>query len=148
MRIILMSTWTEHAHSTLVASGARTGGARSAVIDLLAQEECCLSAQEMWDRLRRRKHSASLASVYRTVELLHDRGLLQRVDVGAGVARYERAQPGGEHHHHVVCDSCGAIAAFEDDSLERAIDALGKRLRHRVEAHEVVIRGVCPKCTD
>jgi Fur family ferric uptake transcriptional regulator len=146
MRIILMLEWSQHAHETLASGGVRAGGARNAVIDLLAGEQCCLSAQEMWERLSRRKHSASLASVYRTVELLHDQGLLQRVDVGAGVARYERALPGGEHHHHVVCDSCGGITPFEDEPLERAIDALGNRLRHRVAAHEVVIHGVCPKC--
>jgi Fur family ferric uptake transcriptional regulator len=80
--------------------------------------------------------------------LLGDEGLLQRVDFGRGVARYEPANPGGEHHHHVVCDGCGKITAFEDDRLERAIEGLAGRLRHRVTAHEVVIRGACPACAE
>jgi len=139
--------WAEHARSTLAAEGVRTGGARRAVIDLLSTQECCLSAQETWERLRKRRHSASLASVYRAVELLSDVGLLKRVDVGGGVARYERALPGGEHHHHVVCDSCGEITAFEDRALEDAIDGVAGRLDHRVAAHEVVIHGTCPSCS-
>jgi Fur family transcriptional regulator, ferric uptake regulator len=138
--------WADHALGTLREQRVRAGGARAAVIDLLAGQDCCLTAQEIWERLRRRRHAASLASVYRAVELLGDMGLVQRIDVGGGVARYEPARPGGEHHHHVVCDTCGAITAFEDEGLEEAIEGLARRLRHRVSAHEVVIRGSCPNC--
>jgi Fur family ferric uptake transcriptional regulator len=54
--------------------------------------------------------------------------------------------PGGEHHHHAVCDSCGSITPFEDPSLERAIDRLGSRLDHTVAAHDVVLHGRCARC--
>lgn len=140
------SGWAEHARSSLRREGVRAGGARAAVIDLLGGQHCCLTAQEIWERLRRRRHAASLASVYRALELLAELGLVQRIDVGSGVARYEPALPGGDHHHHVVCDSCGRITAFEDEGLERAIDRLAGRLGHRVSAHDVVIRGACPTC--
>jgi Fur family ferric uptake transcriptional regulator len=85
--------------------------------------------------------------VYRAIDLLHDLGLVQRVDVGEGGTRYEPVIPGGEHHHHVICDSCGRVAAFEDAAMERAIDRLGRRLGHSVSGHEVVIRGTCPRCS-
>ena len=146
MRAKTVHDWADHARATLREEGARAGGARRAVIDLLAEQECCLSAQEIWERLRNRKGAGSLASVYRTVELLHELGLVQRIDVGEGVARYEPALPSGDHHHHVVCDRCGRIAAFEDEDLEEAISSLASRLRHRVSAHEVVIHGQCPRC--
>lgn len=138
--------WADHARGTLRDEGARAGGARRAVIDLLAEQDCCLSAQEIWERLRDREGAGSLASVYRAVELLHELGLVQRIDVGEGVARYEPALPSGDHHHHVVCDRCGRIAAFEDEHLEEAISSLASRLHHRVSAHEVVIHGECPRC--
>jgi Fur family ferric uptake transcriptional regulator len=140
------TAWADHARVTLRDRGVRPGGARSAVIDLLGGQSCCLSAQEIWEKLRRRASAPSLASVYRAVELLHELGLVQRIEVGGGVARYEPALPGGDHHHHVVCDRCGRIAPFSDDRLEEAITALADRLRHRVSAHEVVIRGSCPRC--
>jgi Fur family ferric uptake transcriptional regulator len=86
------------------------------------------------------------ASVYRALDLLHSAGLVQRVELGDGGARYEALIPGGDHHHHVVCDRCGRITPFEDRALERAIDRLGTRLHHRVSGHEIVLRGECPRC--
>jgi Fur family ferric uptake transcriptional regulator len=140
--------WAAHARAELRRQKIRGGGARAAVVDLLGAQHCCLPAQEIWERLRSSRHSASLASVYRALELLHELGLVQRIEVGEGAARYEPALPGGEHHHHVVCDDCGAITAFSDERLEHAIEGLERRLRHRVSAHEVVIRGACPRCAE
>jgi Fur family transcriptional regulator, ferric uptake regulator len=138
--------WKDHARATLRDEGFRTGGARSAVIDLLARQQCCRSAQEIWEELHGEDAAPGIASVYRAVETLQKLGLVQRVDVGEGVARYEPALPGGDHHHHVVCERCGRIVPFSDDRLERAIDSLGERLGHRVSGHEVVIRGACRPC--
>jgi len=139
-------SWSARAHEALEAEGHRAGGARSAVIELLAGEGCCLTAQEILDRLTERGERIGIASVYRALEVLHGLALIQRVDVGEAGYRYERIVPGGEHHHHVVCDSCGRVTAFEDAALERAIDRLGKRLHHDVAAHDVVIHGACPRC--
>ena len=127
-------------------AGQRTGGARSAVVDLLADQDCCLSAQEIADRLRSRGNRVGTASVYRALDLLRGIGLVQRIEVGEGGARYEPVIPGGEHHHHVLCDSCGRLSAFEDEGLERAIARLAKRLRHEVSGHDVLIHGRCARC--
>jgi Fur family ferric uptake transcriptional regulator len=140
------SGWAELATEALGEAGQRAGGARAAVVELLAEQDCCLSAQEISDRLRSGSKQVGTASVYRALELLHGIGLVQRVEVGAGGARYEPVIPGGEHHHHVLCDSCGTISAFEDDGLERAIGRLAKRLRHEVSGHDVLIHGRCARC--
>jgi Fur family ferric uptake transcriptional regulator len=139
-------SWSELAVQALGEAGHRRGGARLSVVELLARHDCCLSAQEIAARLRAEGGPVGTASVYRALDLLHRKGLVQRVEVGDGGARYEAVVPGGEHHHHVVCDRCGAIAQFEDRALERVIDRLGGRLGHRVSGHDVVIRGVCPRC--
>jgi Fur family ferric uptake transcriptional regulator len=115
------------------------------VLETLAAEPCCLTAQEIFDNVRSRGASVGIASVYRTLELLSQLSLLRRVDIGVA-ACYEPAQPGGEHHHHVVCERCGKVAPFEDEGLEDAIDRLGRRLRYTVGVHEVVLRGACPEC--
>ena len=139
------SEWLDHARTELQAAGLRTGGARSAVLETLAEEPCCLTAQEIFDSLRSGDRRVGIASVYRTLELLSKLSLVRRVDIGSA-ACYEPAHPGGEHHHHVVCDDCGKVAAFEDRSLEDAIDRLGRRLKYNVGVHEVVLRGACPEC--
>src|SRR3954452_17917137 len=128
--------WAQHTRSELSRAGHRAGSARLAVVDLLAAQECCLSAREIADELRDR---VGIASVYRALEVLDDLGLVQRLDAGEGVVRYEPAPPSGEHHHHVVCDRCGRVTAFEDEALERAIHSLSDRLDHAVEGHDVVL---------
>lgn len=138
--------WAEGAIEALADAGHRSGGARTAVIDLLAHQSCCLSAQEVADRLAGEGSSVGLASVYRALDLLHGMGLVQRVDLGDGGSRYEPILPGGEHHHHAVCDRCGRVTSFEDDKLETALHRLAGRLHHSIKAHEVVIHGDCRRC--
>ena len=139
--------WSEQAQRALRNSGHRAGGARSAVVELLAGQSCCLSAQEISEGLRAQGTDVGLASVYRALDLLHEMGLVQRVEIGEGGSRYEPIVPGGEHHHHAVCDSCGRVTAFEDERLERTLERLAGRLRHSMSGHDIVIHGDCPRCT-
>ena len=138
--------WSELALEALRGAGHRSGGARQAVVELLAQTDCCLSAQEIADRLKTRRSRVGIASVYRAIDVLQGIGLVQRVDVGEGTSRYEAVVPGGEHHHHIVCESCGRISAFEDQGLERAISCLAGRIGHRVYRHDVLLHGHCTRC--
>jgi Fur family ferric uptake transcriptional regulator len=138
--------WTEHVEDVLARAGLKHGGARQRVIDLLAREPCALSAVEIEDALRAAGKPTGRASVYRVLDLLVDHGLVERVAVGPGLARFERAHPSGEHHHHLVCEQCGRLVAFDDPELEQAIDSLSERLGVRVEHHDVVLRGACEQC--
>jgi Fur family transcriptional regulator, ferric uptake regulator len=140
------ASWTEHVHAALARAGLKRGGARERVIELLADQDCALSAVEIEDALRAQGRSTGRASVYRVLELLVEHGLVERVEVGDGQARFERQQPGGEHHHHLVCEHCGRLVAFDDAGLERAIDRLSERLGVRIESHDVLLRGACGRC--
>jgi Fur family transcriptional regulator, ferric uptake regulator len=133
--------WSEQAQRALKEAGHRAGGARSAVVQLLAGQSCCIS-----DDLRAQGTDVGLASVYRALDLLHEMRLVQRVEIGDGGSRYEPIVPGGEHHHHAVCDSCGRVTAFEDERLERALERLAGRLRHSMSGHDIVIHGDCARC--
>jgi Fur family ferric uptake transcriptional regulator len=132
----------------LESAGHRWGSARLAVVEVLADQSCCLTAREIADELERRGTRTGLASVYRALELLHELALVQRLDVGDGTARYELASPSGDHHHHVVCDRCGRVTAFEDERLEQAIHARAERVDHAIDAHDVLLRGECPRCVE
>ena len=139
--------WVEEAERRLRAAGHRSSSPRSAVLALIGRQECVLSAREIADELRAGGREVGVATVYRTLEVLEDLHLVQRLDVGGASARYEPAMPGGEHHHHhLVCDDCGRVTPFEDPSLERAIDDLGERLDYTVGHHDVILRGRCPRC--
>lgn len=140
--------WTEHVDEVLGRAGLRHGGARQRVIDLLADEGCALSAVEIEDALRVQGTPTGRASIYRTLELLVDHGLVERIMVGQGLARFERTHPDGEHHHHLVCEHCGRLVAFDDPELEGAIDSLPERLGVRFEHHDVMLRGACYDCDE
>jgi Fur family transcriptional regulator, ferric uptake regulator len=146
MAIAAGGNWTQRTLEALHGGGYRNGLARRAVVELLGRQDCCLTAQEIFDALRADGRKVGIASIYRVLELLTEKGLLQRVDFGAGVARFEPAHSSGEHHHHLVCSTCGRVEAFEDDELERALRKVESRTGYSVAGHDVVLRGTCGSC--
>jgi Fur family transcriptional regulator, ferric uptake regulator len=138
--------WTEHTRATLERNGYRVSAPRSAVVECLADLGCSVTAKEIADDLRERGEDIGVASIYRTLDLLHGLRLARRVDAAEGVARYEPADPSGEHHHHLVCESCGEVSSFEDGELEQAIERLSGRVDFAIAAHDVTLRGECPDC--
>lgn len=149
----LASEWAVHARQVLRRAGHHRGAARERLIDLLARQDCALSALEIEDGLRSvgagvGERAVGRASVYRALELLRDHDLISRLDLGDGIARYEPVDPGGEHHHHhLVCEQCGQLVPFDDPALERSINQLSRRLGFDTKDHEVTLRGNCPDCT-
>jgi Fur family ferric uptake transcriptional regulator len=141
-------SWAQHAAGELAHAGYRRGGARSLVIELLDEQECARSAVEIEDELRRRNRAVARASVYRILDQLDRLGLVQRVETGQSMIRYEPVREGRGHHHHLVCDSCGSVTPFADEELERAIVRLTGRVPLEVSEHEIVLHGSCPSCAD
>jgi Fur family ferric uptake transcriptional regulator len=87
-----------------------------------------------------------MASVYRALEGLDELGLVQRIDLGDGVSRFEPAHTDGEHHHHLVCDDCGKVEAFEDPALEAALERVAGGRGYEAGGHDVLVRGACGTC--
>jgi len=138
--------WVARAEDALAAAGYRRGGARRAVLELLEDQSCALTAVEIEDALRAAKRRVSRASVYRVLDELERLRLVQRVETGQAMVRYERVCSHHEHHHHLVCDGCGVIIPFSDDALEQAISSLSERVPLTVSEHEIVLRGACRDC--
>src|ERR1700686_1589372 len=116
------SSWVEGAEATLAAAGHKRGGARHAVLELLGGEHCALSALEIEDALRASSsRRVSRASVYRILDELERLRLVQRVEIGQAMVRYERVCAEEGHHHHLGCDECGAVMPFSDPRLGGAI---------------------------
>ena len=141
-----ISPWATRAAQALSDAGYRRGGARRAILELLDEQTCALTALEIQHALGARKREVSRASVYRVMEELTEIGLVQRVETGHPMVRYEPVRSGPGHHHHLVCDRCGRLEPFTDEGLERAIRRLSDRLPLRVSEHEIVIHGACEVC--
>jgi Fur family ferric uptake transcriptional regulator len=144
--------WVQRAEAELAAAGRKRGGARRSLLELLAGQECALTAQEIEGALRARPALArtarpvSRASVYRILDELEALRLVQRVETGQAMVRYERVCEQDAHHHHLVCDDCGVVMPFSDPALERAIETLSERVPLTVSEHEIVLHGSCRDC--
>ena len=153
-------SWAGRADRALEAAGYRRGGARSAVLTLLDSQPCALTATEIEGSLakksaiaadgraavRRPRGPVSRASIYRILDELEGLGLVQRVATGQTMIRFEPVRPAEHHHHHLVCNDCGAVAPFADTELERTIRELSERVPLAVSEHEIVLRGQCSEC--
>ncbi len=138
--------WTESALERLADAGYRRGGARRELLTLMGEQRCALTAIEMEQALAESGRRVSRASIYRILEELDEIGVVQRVEIGGGMARFEPVRRGRGHHHHLVCDRCGRLEPFSDEGLERAIKRASERVALDVSEHEVVLHGACNAC--
>jgi Fur family transcriptional regulator, ferric uptake regulator len=141
-----MAGWILEAREQLRDTGHRNGAARTRLLEALDDQTCCLSAAELREAVNASGWEIGLASVYRTLDVLVEHGLVQRVDLGDGIARYEPVHASREHHHHLVCDDCGRVEPFVDPGLERSIERVEATSGYHVSAHDVVLRGACNDC--
>jgi Fur family ferric uptake transcriptional regulator len=141
-------TWAEHAQRVLAQTKHHTGAARQALLELLDAQTCALTAIELEDALRARARPIGRASIYRILDELERLHLIQKLQVGQAMARYEPSRAGEGHHHHLVCDNCGTVTPFTDPDLEAAIQKLSRRVPMRVAEHEIVLHGACQDCSD
>jgi Fur family ferric uptake transcriptional regulator len=140
------TTWSERALDELRTAGYRHGGARARVIGYLDAQECCVAAQDIHQALHSSGERVGLATVYRVLDALVGTRLVQRVDLGDGVARFEPVRESVEHHHHIVCDDCGRIEPFADARLERVLRDVEQSSGYEVAGHDIVLRGACSAC--
>jgi Fur family ferric uptake transcriptional regulator len=139
-------TWADVALERLRRESGRTGAARRVVVGFLERQECCVSAQEIHDTVRADGARVGIASVYRALDGLGELGLVERVDLGDGITRFEPARGGEHHHHHFLCGDCGKVEPFADPALEAALERLAGDRSFAVEGHDVVLRGACDDC--
>lgn len=124
--------------------GPRTTPQRQAVLDALNEVEDFRSAQEVHELLSSRGSGIGLATVYRTLALYADRGLVDVLRREDGEAIYRRCSD--THHHHLVCRSCGATVEVEGPAVERWASAIAAEHGFADLSHTLEIVGTCADC--
>jgi Fur family ferric uptake transcriptional regulator len=133
----------------LARRGYRITAPRRAVLDALATGQEPRTVAQLHHALGVER--VNLVSVYRTVKLLCDVGLVRATDAAQGQRRYELAEPFTAHHHHLICRRCGQIEDLDGCLLEAdVLVRLGRRVRQshgfRVTDHELRFFGTCRRC--
>ena len=106
-----------------------------------------VSADEIMERLRTEGEAVGKATVYRTLGLLVEAGLVREHDFGEGFRRYE-PNPTRPHHEHLVCTECGKVIEFEAPEIERIETEIADRHHFLPDHHKVEIYGLCEECHD
>ena len=118
---------------------------RQAVFDQLFARHEHVEADEILVRLRARGKKISRATIYRTLELLVDSGIVGRVRIGEIGYRYERLRA-GEHHDHLICNECGRVIEFFEPRIEGLQDEVCDRYGFLPISHSHQMRGICRQC--
>jgi len=132
----------------LSATGVRYTPARRAVVAELLRSGGPRSAAELDDGLRR---SVPLSSLYRSLAVLEEAGVLIPHHGTRGVTRYEPAEWLSGHHHHLVCTDCGAVedvavSRSDEGRLDDLVGAIAGRAGFRAGGHALEIEGRCVRC--
>ncbi len=136
----------------LKQNGLKVTNQRVAILEVLNNRPGKhLTAEEIYDYVKKKFPEIGLATVYRTIQLLSDLHLIDKLNLGDGYVRYEIGRKNKEeschHHHHLICLDCGDIFAFQDDLLETLEERIKETLGFVVEDHEVKLYGHCKKCS-
>ncbi|MDH4224624.1 MAG: transcriptional repressor [Deltaproteobacteria bacterium] len=118
---------------------------REAVINAIFTNPGHFEAEELVARLQKGDHRASRATVYRTLELMKECQLVEKLDFGTPQSYYEQVTP-GQHHDHLICTGCGQITEFHDESLESAQHKATARHGFEETHHSLRIFGICARC--
>lgn len=106
-----------------------------------------LSAEDVHNIVRQQSNDIGLATVYRTLELLSDLDILQKMDFGDGRSRYEiNESTSPHHHHHLICLACGKVIEFADDLMEDLENIIAQNSNFTIVDHQVKFYGYCQEC--
>jgi Fur family transcriptional regulator, ferric uptake regulator len=122
--------------------GFRSTGPRRAVLDAAERRGGRFTAEDIYAELR--PAGIGRATVFRTLDLLAERGHLERIHSDKHCSTYTVCGPG--HHHHLVCIRCADVVEITTDSAERAVRAIAREAGYELQSHLLEIRGVCRRC--
>ncbi len=109
-----------------------------------------LSAEDVHGILRKQKSEIGLATVYRSLELLSNLGILLKMEFGDGCSRYELNDndPFSHRHHHLICLKCHKVIEFHEDKLDELEAEIADKSGFEIVNHEVKFFGYCKECRE
>jgi Fur family ferric uptake transcriptional regulator len=130
----------------LAAAGERVTRQRLLVADALASAARQVSAQDLYDRLRRLEPRIGRATVFRTLEALVAAGVARRLEQDGHVYGYVACRP--EHHHHLACDQCGRVEEIGEGYITPVAERLAAERGFQIDDARLDFYGLCATCAE
>lgn len=116
---------------------------------LLEHEDDHLSAEDVYLLVKDKSPDIGLATVYRTLELLTELKVVDKINFGDGVSRYDLRQEGADHfHHHLICIECGTVDEIQEDLLGDVEKIVEHDFNFKIKDHRLTFHGICWRCHD
>jgi Fur family ferric uptake transcriptional regulator len=128
----------------LSQEGHRLTTPRQAIIKMVAPRHDHFSAQEVWEEVRANHSGIGRATVFRTLDLLTELGVLNRIHTGDGCHRYTVCET--THHHHMMCVGCGTVIPLEAGGIESQIRRMAEEAGFDLLTHHLELVGRCASC--
>ena len=129
----------------LEREGLRMTEQRRVIADVLGESTDHPDVEELYNRATARDPNISIATVYRTVKLFEEAGILDKLEFGDGRARYEDAER--EHHDHLIDINSGEVIEFVDEEIEALQEKIAQKLGYELRGHRLELYGVPLKKT-
>lgn len=128
-------------------AGYKLTGPRLRVIEtLIKNQEKHQTVEELYDDINREHPPIGLATVYRTLGLLYELGVVTKLELNDGFDRYELADSSDHQHHHLLCTRCHSIIEVKEDFLDDLEDKLQGDYHFYVTGHQLKFYGLCQAC--
>lgn len=143
-------TQIEKLKEQLKIKGYKLTPQRRAVVNIVLENKGNhLTAEEMYDLVKKDCPEIGLATIYRTVQLLEEIGILCKINLDDGCNRYELIDSEEmHHHHHLICRKCGKVVEVEEDLLDTIEKNVEDKYKFKIENHSVKFLGVCNECLE
>lgn len=126
--------------------GYKLTGPRLAILEILAVEKGHFSIADIYSKIRLKDKGIGIATVYRTVDLFLETGILRVLTLKNSQPCFELNRP-GDHHHHLICRNCGRITEFDSCNFKSIAGEIENKTRFRIEEHTLEAYGLCPDCS-
>lgn len=118
---------------------------RKIILETILNQKEHLSSEELYLKVKKKDSSVGQATVYRTLKLLVEAGIVEPLDFADGVTRYE-ASYGKEHHDHIICTACNRNIEILDPTIEKRQEQIAKEHGFILCSHKMYLYGICEEC--
>jgi len=130
--------------SILLKKGCKNTKSRKAVIEVLENAKAPMSAEEIFLSIKESGAPINLSTVYRNLELMEKKGLIEKMIINDSKSRFELTKHG--HRHHLICTDCKKMVSLDTCPIEKFERDVIEETNFDITGHQLVLYGICPDC--